>query len=181
MYISFYYLSWDSYTFSFFVHPGKLVIISWNKVFFFIYFLCGLLLEAPKTSMEGLCVCLEPPPCAAQAPPRGAALPSPEPPRRRPCWALSSSLQRRRVASCTDSSDPPLHLHLPSPTCGFTLPRDCQVCFPFCWCGWGLQMLSHCTESEACFCFRFLCCFVQFTQEVAWKLFEIRNPFPFAL
>lgn len=75
MCISFYYLSWDSYTFGFFVHPGKLVIISWNRVVFFIYFLCGLLLEAPKTSMEGLCVCLEPPPCGAQAPPEGLPCP----------------------------------------------------------------------------------------------------------
>ena len=41
-------------------------------------------------------------------------------------------------------------------------------------------MFSRCTESEACFCFRFLCCFVQFTKEVAWKLFEIKSPFPFA-
>lgn len=38
----------------------KTQLLSLETDFFFIYFLCGLLLEAPKTSMEGLCVCLNP-------------------------------------------------------------------------------------------------------------------------
>ena len=61
------------YLYSLFILENS-VIISWNKVFF-IHFLCGLLLEAPKTSTEGLCVCLEPPPCGAQVSPEGLPCP----------------------------------------------------------------------------------------------------------
>lgn len=190
MYISFYYLSWDSYTFSLSIY---ILCSSWktrllsletksssyiSSVVFF-----WKLRRHPRRASVSV---WSPHHVEPRCPPRGCpalarasltqALPSPclLPAEETGCfwhWVLWSS-----------PSLPPSSAIHPGPLSHLWIYPSWRPLSVFSvllvW--WGLQMFSRCTESEACFCFRFLCCFVQFTKEVAWKLFEIKSPFPFA-